>query len=169
MTADRIRQARESDHPAIVDAIGRWWTDSRSPEQARELALLVPRLFLQHFAGTSFVVDGDTGLAGFLVGFLSHDRPDVAYIHFAGVDPRRRRSGLARRLYEAFFDIAARAGRNRVHCVTSPANTGSIRFHRAMGFEFVAGDGEVGGIPVHSNYDGAGHTRVCLSRRLPAR
>ncbi|WP_371812640.1 GNAT family N-acetyltransferase [Saccharopolyspora sp. ASAGF58] len=67
-------------------------------------------------------------------------------IHFVGVDPARRRGGLARRLYAEFFDTASSAGRSRVRCITSPANTGSIAFHRRMGFELVPGDTEIDGI-----------------------
>jgi ribosomal protein S18 acetylase RimI-like enzyme len=163
---DQLRPAEERDHSRIVAAIESWWTDSRSPAAARELSLLVPRMFLQHFSGTSFVAEQDDRMAGFLIGLLSFDRPADAYIHFVGVDPELRRTGLARRLYTAFFDVASRAGRSRVHCVTSPANTGSIGFHRRMGFELVPGDAEIDEVPVHRNYDGRGHDRVCFVRDI---
>ncbi|MER7016279.1 GNAT family N-acetyltransferase [Saccharopolyspora sp. NPDC000359] len=161
-----LRTAEEADHPVVVAAIQRWWSDSRSPEAARELSLLVPRLFLQHFSGTSFIAEQDGRMAGFLIGFASADRPVEAYIHFVGVDPELRRSGLARRLYGQFFAAVARSGRTRVHCVTSPANTGSIAFHRSMGFQLRPGDAEIGGIPVHRDYDGLGHDRVCFVRDI---
>ncbi|MGI8311136.1 N-acetyltransferase family protein [Saccharopolyspora hattusasensis] len=163
---DGLRQAEETDHPRIVAAIESWWTDSRSPAAARELSLLVPRLFLQHFSGTSLVAERGGEMLGFLIGFLSADRPEDAYIHFVGVDPARRRGGLARRLYAEFFDTASSAGRSRVRCITSPANTGSIAFHRRMGFELVPGDTEIDGIPVHRDYDGRGHDRVCFVREV---
>ncbi|KAA5826871.1 GNAT family N-acetyltransferase [Saccharopolyspora hirsuta] len=161
-----LRTAREADHPEIVSAIQRWWSDSRSPEAARELSLLVPRLFLQHFSSTSFIAEQGGRMAGFLIGFGSADRPAEAYIHFVGVDPELRRSGLARRLYGEFFAAAARSGRTRVHCITSPANTGSIAFHRSMGFQLSPGDAEIDGIPVHRDYDGLGHDRVCFVRDI---
>ncbi|MEV0704026.1 GNAT family N-acetyltransferase [Saccharopolyspora sp. NPDC050389] len=163
---DQLRQAEERDHQRIVAAIESWWTDSRSPAAARELSLLVPRLFLQHFSGTSFIAEQDGRMAGFLIGFLSADRAEDAYVHFVGVDPALRRSGLARRLYAKFFDAAASAGRRRVHCVTSPANSGSIAFHQRMGFELVPGDTEADGVPVHRDYDGRGHDRVCFVRDI---
>ncbi|GAB3480761.1 hypothetical protein [Amycolatopsis cihanbeyliensis] len=56
-----LRAAEEADHPALVRAVQQWWGDSRSPEQARELALLLPRLFLQHFASTSLIAEEDGG------------------------------------------------------------------------------------------------------------
>ncbi|MEV5535595.1 GNAT family N-acetyltransferase [Saccharopolyspora shandongensis] len=166
---DRLRNAEEHDHRRIVAAIESWWTDSRSPAAARELSLLVPRLFLQHFSGTSFVAERDGRMTGFLIGFLSADRAADAYIHFVGVDPALRRSGLARALYAKFFDAASRAGRGRVHCITSPANSGSIAFHRRMGFELVPGDTEADGVPVHRDYDGLGHDRVCFVRDISGR
>ncbi|MGW3471187.1 N-acetyltransferase family protein [Saccharopolyspora sp. NPDC000995] len=164
--ADGLRQAEETDHSRIVAAIESWWTDSRSPAEARELSLLVPRLFLQHFSGTSLVAERGGETVGFLIGFLSADRAEDAYIHFVGVDPALRGGGLARRLHAEFFDTASSAGRSRVRCITSPANTASVAFHRRMGFELVPGDTEIDGIPVHQDYDGRGHDRVCFVREV---
>jgi ribosomal protein S18 acetylase RimI-like enzyme len=160
------RPARVEDHRAIVERIQLWWGESRTPEQARELSLLLPRLFLQHFSGTSLVVEDASGIRAFLVGFHSADVSDEAYIHFVGVDPHYRGTGVARDLYTRFFAQAARAGRRTVRAITGPANAGSIAFHRAMGFEIEPGDREVDGIAVHSDYDGPGHDRVCFRREL---
>lgn len=97
----------------------------------------LPRLFLDHFFNTSRVIESADGerLYGLLVGFLSPARPDESYIHFVGVDPSRRGKRLASGLYEEFFDISRTAGRSIVRAITSPVNTDSIAFHRAMGFE----------------------------------
>lgn len=156
-----------SDHPAIVERVRTWWGDSRTPEQARELSLLLPKLFLQFFSGTSLVREDESGaVEAFLVGFYSGDNDHDAYIHFVGVDPRLRGQGVGRGLYEAFFRGATEAGRKEVLAITSPGNTGSIAFHRAMGFELEAGDREIDGVPVHSDYDGLGQARVCFRKRL---
>lgn len=53
-----FRQAREEDHAPIVAAIQTWWSETRTPDEARELSLLLPRLFLQHFAATSLILEG---------------------------------------------------------------------------------------------------------------
>jgi predicted GNAT superfamily acetyltransferase len=163
------RTATECDHRAIVECVQRWWGDSRTPAQARELSLLLPRVFLQHFAQTSLVVEDDSGIRAFLVGFHSADNADEAYIHFVGVDPQYRGAGTARDLYTRFFVQAARAGRRTVRAITSPTNTGSIAFHRAMGFEIEPGDREVGGVAVRSDYDGPGQDRVCFRRSTGGR
>src|SRR6185295_9606563 len=89
-----IRHALPTDHGAIREAILLWWTGSRTPEQARELSLLVPPLFLQHFGSTSWIIEDGGQLVGFLIGFHSADHADQAYIHFVGVDPRRRGQGV---------------------------------------------------------------------------
>ncbi|MBO8200653.1 GNAT family N-acetyltransferase [Streptomyces smyrnaeus] len=161
-----LRQAQVGDHGTIVDCVQRWWGDSRTPQQARELSLLLPKLFLQFFSRTSLVLEDDTGIRGFLVGFHAADNDEEAYIHFVGVDPQLRGQGMARTLYTAFFHRAAEAGRTQVRAITSPANTGSIAFHRALGFTVESGDREVDGLPVHSDYDGPGQDRVCFRRTL---
>ncbi|MFG2497378.1 GNAT family N-acetyltransferase [Streptomyces sp. NPDC048441] len=166
-----IRQARVGDHGEIVACVQEWWGDSRTPAQARDLSLLLPKLFLQFFSGTSLVVEAtDRGtiraIQGFLVGFYSADNEDEAYIHFVGVDPALRGQGVARRLYTEFFRQAADAGRREVRAITSPTNTGSIAFHRAMGFVIEPGDRVVNGVSVHSDYDGPGQDRVSFHRKL---
>ncbi|MEU3623249.1 GNAT family N-acetyltransferase [Amycolatopsis coloradensis] len=164
-----MRQARVSDHGAIVRRVQQWWGDSRTPEQARELSLLLPKLFLQFFSSTSLVLEDEDGIRAFLVGFYSADNDVEAYIHFVGVDPKLRGQGAARRLYTTFFQRAAEAGRTEVRAITSPGNTGSIAFHRAMGFTLETGDRVIDGLPVHTDYDGAGHDRVCFHRKIAER
>ncbi|MGW7410953.1 N-acetyltransferase family protein [Streptomyces sp. NPDC054863] len=164
-----LRRALASDHRAMVDCVQSWWGDSRTPEQARELSLLLPKLFLQFFAGTSLVLEdaeGRGGIRAFLVGFHSADDGTGAYIHFVGVDPRLRGQGVARRLYEDFFQRAAEAGRSEVRAVTSPGNRGSVAFHLAMGFVVEEGDRQVGDLSVHTDYDGPGQDRVCFRRGI---
>ncbi|MFC8566135.1 GNAT family N-acetyltransferase [Streptomyces sp. NPDC057245] len=164
-----VRQALVTDHRTIVECVRRWWSDSRTPEQAHELSLLLPKLFLQFFAGTSLVLEDDTGIRAFLVGFYSADNENEAYIHFVGVDPALRGQGVARGLYTTFLQRAAEAERRHVRAITSPANTGSIAFHRAMGFAVEEGDHLVDGLPVHSDYDGPGQNRVCFHMELTPR
>jgi ribosomal protein S18 acetylase RimI-like enzyme len=146
-----IRHAHPSDYGRVIQHVNAWWG-------GREMAPMLPKLFFVHFEGTSLVAETDEGeLAGFLVGFLSQTRPDEAYVHFLGVAPAERGSGLGRRLYERFFETVAADGRSVVRCVTSPANEDSVAFHEALGFE-VEG--------VVDDYDGRGESRVLLARRL---
>lgn len=127
---------------------------------------MLPRLFLDHFNDTSLVAEDRGGLAGFLVGFLSSARPEEGYIHFVGVHPAYRMRGLARELYDRFFDICIRNGRTRVHACTSPVNGASVDFHQKLGFSIEPGDTEQHGIPVTLDYNRPGDPKVLFSKRL---
>lgn len=156
-----LRSARESDYAAVAAAVDTWWTlpGHDTPAARRERAALLPRLWLQHFAGTSLVAERGGEFVGFLIGFHSPDRPEESYIHFVGVRADARTAGLGRALYERFFAMGRAAGRVRVRCITSPTNTVSIGFHRALGFA-IEGAGE------KPDYDGPGVDRVAFVRAL---
>jgi ribosomal protein S18 acetylase RimI-like enzyme len=143
-----IRQAEPGDYSDVIAVIDDWWG-------GRPMAAMLPKLFFVHFRDTSFVAEDDGRLAGFLCGFRSQTHEDEAYIHFVGVDPARRGSGLGRELYERFF--AAVAPRTVIRAVTSPVNEHSVAFHRALGFEVER---------VDEDYDGHGQTRVLLVKHL---
>jgi len=146
-----LRPARPDDYDAIAAVLDDWWE--------RPIRVHLPRLFLDHFHLTSLIAERpDAGSpAGFLVGFLSPARTDEAYVHFVGVAPAHRRTGLAHRLYQAFFELAREHGRDVVRAVTSPANTRSIAFHRAIGFQVTEPTG---------THIGPGEAMVRLARRL---
>lgn len=151
-TSDRvtIRSAHPEDYDTIVAVVDTWW--------GRPVTGVLNRLHLNHFCDTSLIAeDGDGELLGFVVGFHSPSRPGEAYIHFTGVAPAMRRTGLARTLYERFFAGARESGRTVVKAITSPQNERSIAFHTAMGFHCSK--------PV-ADYDGPGRDRVVFSRRL---
>jgi len=163
----RSRQPLEADHVRILAAAETWWGAVGGATGAQQRSALLPRLFVQHFADTSLVledVDGD--LAGFLLGFLSQSQPTVAYIHFVGVAPALRRSGAATALYQWFFDQARSRGAIEVRCITSPGNSESIAFHIGIGFAIISGRGLDDGVSVHRDYDGPGLDRVVFTRSL---
>ncbi len=163
-----IRKATEADFDRITGAIEIWWDSPEMNTEAarRERAALVPRLYLQHFTDTCLVIDGAQGIQGFLIGFLSPQRPNEGYIHFVGVAPDARGEGIGRRLYSCFFDICRADGRGVVRCITSPGNTQSIAYHQAMGFKVEIGDALREGVSFKSNYDGPGLDRVAFVRKI---
>ena len=132
MATATIRNAEPSDYDRISPLVDDWW-------DGRPMRALLPRLFFEHFRETSFVAEEDGEVVGFLNGFLSQTFPNEAYIHFVGVRPDRRGTGLARELYERFFAVARERRRTLVRCITSPVNEGSIAFHRALGFAVEGG------------------------------
>ena len=158
----RLRRPVEADHPRLVGQIDDWWG-------GRALHQLFPRLWFQHFNGTSWVAeDADGHLVGFLVGFISPERPDEAYVHMIATSPNHRTAGLGRMLYERFFADVAPRGVRCVTAITWPGNRVSVGFHRAMGFTPSAGPGtqNLYGTPAYPDYDAHGDDRVVFSREL---
>lgn len=154
-----IRPLRAHDYAAVSTVVDDWWG-------GRSMRHMLPRLFFEHFGSSSFAIDGPGGIKAFLIGFVSQSDPAVAYIHFVGVDPASRSGGIGRALYQRFFQTVCAQGCREVRCITSPANSGSIDFHRKMGFELLPGDGEVDGVPVHLHHGGEGQHRVCFRKWL---
>lgn len=158
----RFRRPTEADHPGIVTRIDHWWG-------GRRLHDLLPRLWFQHFTGTSWIAERPDGtVVGFLVGFVSPDRPAVAYVHMIGTDPNLRRKGIGDELYRRFFDDVRSRGVDEVLAITWPGNRGSVEFHRALGFEPDAGPGSrnIYGTAAFADYDYPGEDRVVLRRQL---
>jgi len=57
-----IRNSRPSDHANIISVLKDWWG-------GRDLTWMLPKLFLEHFCNTSFVVEKNDRLVAFLIGF----------------------------------------------------------------------------------------------------
>ena len=153
----RYRRPTPDDHPRVQGVIDEWWGGGR------RLGQLLPRLWLEHFRGTSWLAETDDGrLAGFLVGFVSQDDPSTAYVHMVASDPNRRHQGIGSALYARFFADAREHGAARVTAVTWPGNRASIGFHRAVGFRVDDGPGTqpLYGTPAHVDHDGEGEDRV---------
>ena len=151
-----FRRPTEDDHPRLVGVIDDWWG-------GRSLQHLLPRLWLQHFTGTSWIAEtADGRLAGFLVGFVSPDHTDQAYCHMIATNPNLRQQGLGRALYERFLDDMRSRGVRRVKAITWAANRISIAFHRRIGFRLYDGPGttSIYGVPAFADYDSEDDDKV---------
>lgn len=158
----RFRRPVEADHRFLVERVDDWWG-------GRKLHQLLPRLWLQHFTGTSWVVEDARGaIVGFLVGFVSPDHPEQAYIHMVATSPNHRRTGLGRALYERFVADVSSRGVRRVTAITWPGNRVSVGFHRAMGFRPDEGPGtqRLYGTPAYPDYDADGDDRAVFILEL---
>lgn len=146
-----LRQANLEDHVRVLAVVDEWWG-------GRRMSALIPSLFLEHFAGTSYVAEDSVGaLSGFLIGFRSQDRPDEAYVHFVGVRPDQRGTGLGARLHDTFATTVQERGVRRIRCVTSRLNTASIAFHTSIGFVVDGTDAPIDAVDLD---DTAGHVRL---------
>lgn len=157
-----FRRPVEADHARIVDVVDEWWG-------GRRMRALLPRLWFQHFTGTSWVLEAPDGrLAGFIVAFISQDDPTTGYVHMVGADPNWRRAGIGSALYTRVFEDLGARGVQIVRAITWPGNRTSVAFHRALGFRIEEGDGtqRLYGTPAYPDYDGWGEDRVVFTRVL---
>lgn len=92
-----IRNAKPTDHETIVAVMPGWWG-------GRDLSASVLKVFFVHFNDTIYIAEINNELVGFLVGFMSQSEKNVGYIHFAGIHPQYRKMGIARLLYQIFYD-----------------------------------------------------------------
>ncbi|MGX5508491.1 GNAT family N-acetyltransferase [Bacillus toyonensis] len=85
-----LRSINTDDYFKVIKVIDEWWG-------GRKMTHLLPRLFFEHFQSTSFILEIDNELAGFIIGFISQTNNKEAYIHFVGVNPNYRKIGLAKK------------------------------------------------------------------------
>ena len=157
-----FRRPDETDYTRIIEVVDEWWG-------GRKVRALLPRLWFQHFTGTSWIAEApDRRLAGFVVAFISQDDPTTGYAHMIATDPNWRRTRIGRRLYERVFDDLRSRGVSRMQVVTWPADRASVAFHQALGFRIDDGPGtqRLYGTPAYPDYDGYGEERVVFSRRI---
>lgn len=154
-----IRTGTPDDYERVIEVMPDWWN-------GRDLTGMVLKVFFVHFRDTIFIAEADGELVGFLMGFFSQHYPDEAYIQFAGIHPRWRKSGLGRMLAERFFDCCKAQGRSVIKSSTAPTNLDSIAFHQTLGFEIQAGDGMIGGFPVTMNFHRKNDPKVTFTKVL---
>jgi GNAT superfamily N-acetyltransferase len=154
-----FRRPIPDDHDHVMAVMVDWWG-------GRDLRSMLPRIFFEHFRGTSLIAEHEDELIGFLVGFPCPDHAGEAYIHFVGVHPAWRSAGLGRDLYGRFFRIARAHGLTVVRSVTAPVNKGSIAFHSALGFAILPGNDEIDGVPVTYDPGPQGDHLVCFELTL---
>ncbi len=140
-----------SDLDAVLAELDRFWG-------GRDMRFLHQRVLIREFGGTCLAAHGPEGhIAGYVIGFTTPRR--VGYIHAVAVRGDARRAGCARALYHEFAAAAAAEGADRLKAVTTAANTGSIAFHRRLGFLVEPADG----------YGSPDEPMVMMTRPLPMR
>ena len=158
----KIRNAKPSDHQNVISIIPDWWG-------GRDLRSSVPKLLLVHFSPTSFIAEKNSELYGFLIGFFSQTYSNEGYIHFVGVHPDSRKSGLARILYQKFYDVCLLNSRTIIRSCTAPINKLSIDFHKRMGFSIEPGNSEINGFPITTGYLSDNDQKVLFKKVLRPR
>lgn len=154
-----LRQLTKADFDAIHQQLTTWWRP--------EIRALFHPMFLYQFGSTAFVAEIDHHIAGFVAGFRSQTNPADAYIHLVCTNPQLRRQGVARALYEFFFQTSAQLGCRRVVAITGIDNHQSVAFHTSLGFRTIGVDSEIP--PVENyvpNYSGPGEHRILMGKTL---
>jgi ribosomal protein S18 acetylase RimI-like enzyme len=145
-----IEPVRYGDLAEILRNYSRFWGDREAPR-----ALHHPMFFIE-FADTAFAARDSGGeIIGYLLGFIASQ--GNGYIHLVAVRDDARGAGVARELYERFFDEVRKRGATAVKAITSPENKASIAFHRRMGFT---------NLTRVEDYGGSGKPRVVMRRAL---
>ncbi|MFJ9537332.1 GNAT family N-acetyltransferase [Streptomyces sp. NPDC101225] len=146
--AAQITPAHVTDIRQVLAEHRRYWGE-------RDLRALHLLALVQEFGETCLVArSADGGVLGYLIGFVTPER--TGYVHLIATRDDARGTGLGRELYAAFTEAARRQGAVRLKAITSPGNTGSVAFHRSLGF----------GVRVERDYNGPGEDRVVFSRAL---
>jgi predicted GNAT superfamily acetyltransferase len=87
----------------------------------------------RQFGDTALVIrGGEGGVLAYLLGFLTPAR--VGYVHVVAPRLDQRGGRLARSLYDEFESLVRARGAVALKAITSPGNTASHAFHRALGF-----------------------------------
>ncbi|MEV4921493.1 GNAT family N-acetyltransferase [Streptomyces roseoverticillatus] len=143
-----IVQAGVADFHQVLADHPRYWGE----RDLRSLHLLA---LVQEFGSTCLVARAGDGIRGYVFGFVTPG--GTGYVHLIATRDDARGTGLGRRLYAAFAEAAERMGARQLKAITSVGNTGSIGFHRRLGFE----------VRVVDDYDGPGRDMAVFHRALP--
>ncbi|MCN9243460.1 GNAT family N-acetyltransferase [Streptomyces sp. RY43-2] len=144
----QITTAGTADLHQVLADHHRYWGE-------RDLRSLHLTALVQEFGETCLVARAEDGIHGYIIGFVTPT--GTGYVHLIATRDDARGTGLGRRLYAAFADAAQRRGALRLKAITSLGNTGSIAFHRRLGFDAKTVD----------DYGGPGRAMVVFQRTLP--
>ncbi|USQ89604.1 GNAT family N-acetyltransferase [Streptomyces phaeoluteigriseus] len=143
-----IAPAEVADFHQVLTDHSRYW----GGRDLRSLHLLA---LVQEFGSTCLVARAEDGIRGYIFGFVTPG--GTGYVHLIATRDDVRGTGLGRRLYTAFAEAAVGHGARKLKAITSVENTGSIAFHRSLGFD----------TKIVDDYDGPGRAMVVFHRELP--
>ncbi len=152
-----ITQCTKADFDQIVAENEDFWGHDRVKN-------LHNPVYLYEFGNTAYVIREGEKVVGYLFGLFSQTEP-VAYVKFIGVRQSHQKRGIGRKLYEHFTKFAKTKGYTELKAITSPANLGSVAFHRSIGMELL-GEPDEEGIPVVKDYGGLGIDRVVFRKKI---
>ena len=144
----QITSAEVADFHQVLADHPRYWGD-------RDLRSLHLVALVHEFGSTCLVARAEDGIRGYIFGFVTPG--GTGYVHLIATRDDSRGTGLGRRLYTAFAEAAERDGARQLKAITSIQNTGSIAFHRSLGFD----------TEIVEDYNGPGRSVAVFHRALP--
>jgi ribosomal protein S18 acetylase RimI-like enzyme len=142
-----MRAVTIPDLRVILGELDQFW-------DGRDTAFLHQALYVHEFGETSVLAEHDRRIDGYLLGFVGQH--GLGYIHAVAVRREARGTGLARRMYERFEELARARGARGLKAITDPENLRSRAFHEALGFSTEAVEG----------YSPSGGIRLVFTRTL---
>lgn len=158
----KIRNTLEEDFVEIADL-----AENCSPMETERNSIY--HIFTKFFKSTSFVAElPSEEIGGFLLGFISPENPEEAYIHLLCVDPKMRGKHIGKKLVEKFIDEVALKGCKKICLSTKPINWNSISFYKKMGFLEDQNQETINilGVNAVKNYNGMGQHMVVFYKLI---
>ena len=125
-------------------------------------------IFTKFFKNTSLVLEDNKNIKGFLIGFISQENNENAYIHLLCIEKELKRQNMASNLVKEFISIVYSLNCKKVFLVCKPSNKTAINFYNKMGFLSLHSDETVviDDINVFKDYDGPAEDKIVFCRSV---
>ncbi|MDI6644831.1 MAG: GNAT family N-acetyltransferase [Methanobacteriaceae archaeon] len=129
-------------------------------------------IFTKFFQETSLILEKqeDGSICGFLLGLISQNNPNEAYIHLFCLKKELRGQGLAKRIIDKYKKIVKSRGCKKISLITKPINKKAIKFYTTLGFQLVTENDEkmviINNVSAVKDYNGAGEHMVLFEYYL---
>src|SRR4051794_30556820 len=115
-----IRGITKRDYDYIVAVLDTWW-GGPSSERASPF-------FFHELGDHALIAEEDGDVVGFLLG-LSVPSRGIGYVHLVGIDPKFRRNGVGKQLYQHFCEACKSSGLRQIKAIGMVGHEGSLKFH----------------------------------------
>ena len=162
MESLKIRNTLEEDFVEIAEL-----AENCSPMETERNSIY--HIFTKFFKSTSLVAELPSGgIGGFILGFISQENPEEAYIHLLCVDPKMRGKHVGRKLVEKFIDEVILRECKKICLITKPINWNSISFYKKLGFLEDKSQETINilGVNAVKNYNGMGQHMVVFYKSI---
>ncbi|MGB3441057.1 MAG: GNAT family N-acetyltransferase [Actinophytocola sp.] len=116
--------------------------------------------YAELFSTTCLVAHTSNDIVGAVIAFRSQDNPADIYVQDVMTHPDHRRQGISTALLTALREQAKSWGCTRLYLTSEPDNTAAHATWRTLDFVNVAGDRDIDGVSVTSNFKGPGKNRA---------